>query len=244
MLRAKQIETFYGDIQALKGVSLEVGRGEIVTMVGSNGAGKTTLLNTISGILKTSKGKILFEDLDITDCTASQRVSVGITQVPEGRHVFPTLTVKDNLILGAFIRIKGGHEREVEKDYEAIFVLFPILKERRKQKAGTLSGGEQQMLSIGRALMAKPKLVLLDEPSMGLAPLIKKTIFTTIKELKMRGLTLLLVEQDSEAALSIADKGYVMQNGQIVLEDRSDRLLKNPQIREIYFGKSQIERGK
>ncbi len=243
MLTVREIETFYGDIQALKGVSLEVGRGEIVTLIGSNGAGKTTLLHTISGILKTSRGKILFEDLDITDYEPPQIVSIGITQVPEGRHVFPTLTVKDNLMLGAFLRIKEGYRKEVEKDYEMIFNLFPALTERRKQRAGTLSGGEQQMLSIGRAVMAKPKLLLLDEPSMGLAPLVKKNIFTTIKELKMKALTLLLVEQDSEAALSIADRGYVIQNGQIVLEDRSDRLLKDPQIREIYFGKSRIERG-
>jgi branched-chain amino acid transport system ATP-binding protein len=237
MLRGEQIETFYGYIRALRGVSIEVDAGEIVAIVGANGAGKTTLLMTISGIVLNSKGKVLFEGIDISECSPSKRVSMGISQVPEGRHVFPTLSLKDNLALGAFLRYKREGKEEIHKYYEVVFDLFPILRNRQKQKAGTLSGGEQQMVAIGRALMANPKLLLLDEPSMGLAPVLKEDIFSTIMELKSRSLTILLVEQDVAAALSIADRGYVLQNGQIIFQDTCDRLIRNPKVEETYLGR-------
>lgn len=236
MLETIQLEVFYGRIRSLKGVSISVNRNEIVTIIGSNGAGKSTLLKAISGIAERTKGKIFFKGIDISRHSTSQRVGMGISQVPEGRHIFPTLSVKDNLILGGFIRRKGGRKKDLHETYRNVLELFPVLENREMQKAGTLSGGEQQMLSIGRALMSDPKLLLLDEPSMGLAPIIKTAIFKTLEKLRENSLTMLLVEQDAELALSISDRGYVLQNGEIVLEDTREKLIANSRIKDIYFG--------
>jgi len=215
MLRLEAVSTYYGELHALSKVSIKVLQGEIVALVGSNGAGKTTLLKTISGILTPREGYILFQGRDISNMSPQKRVEIGICQVPEGRHVFPTLSVQDNLRMGAYRRYYRNSKNKIEKDFEFVYGLFPILKERRKQIGGTLSGGEQQMLSIGRALMSKPNLLLLDEPSMGLAPLLIKAIFKVLRQLKGEGLTLLLVEQNIEISLSIADRGYVLRTGEV-----------------------------
>lgn len=236
MLETRNLEVFYGNIRSLKSVSISVNSAEIVTIIGSNGAGKTTLLKAISGTTPNVRGKIYFEGVDITHYSTSRRVEMKISQVPEGRHVFPTLSVKDNLILGGYIRLSKGLKKEVADAYKHVVELFPVLKAREKQQGGTLSGGEQQMLTIGRALMADPKLLLLDEPSMGLAPILKELIFETLKKLRQISLTMLLVEQEAESALSIADKGYVLQNGDMVLEDTGEHLLNNPRIKEAYLG--------
>ncbi|MFC4183410.1 ATP-binding cassette domain-containing protein [Saccharococcus thermophilus] len=233
MLQVESIDVFYGNIQALKGVSLEVKKGEIVTLIGANGAGKSTLLKTISGLLKPKKGDILYEGKSIAGKAAQTIVKQGISHVPEGRRIFANMTVEENLELGAFLRKdKPG----IQQDFEKVYQLFPRLYERRKQLAGTLSGGEQQMLAIGRALMARPRLLLLDEPSMGLAPLLVKTIFRIIEEINSFGTTILLVEQNANMALSIADRAYVIESGRVVLSGTAQELNASEQVKKAYLG--------
>lgn len=233
MLKVEGINVYYGNIQALKGVSLEVNKGEIVTLIGANGAGKSTLLKTISGLLKPKQGEILFENQTIGGKAAQGIVKMGISQVPEGRRVFANMSVEENLELGAFLRKdKAG----IKEDFNKVFDLFPRLQERRKQHAGTLSGGEQQMLAMGRALMARPKLLLLDEPSMGLAPLLVKTIFRIISEINETGTTILLVEQNAHMALSIANRAYVIETGRVVLSGSAEELHASEQIKMAYLG--------
>lgn len=233
MLKVEGISVYYGAIQALKNVSLEVEEGSIVTLIGANGAGKTTSLKTISGILKPRTGKITFKGQDITRTPAQQIVGLGISQVPEGRRVFPSMSVMENLEMGAYLRRdKSG----ILQDFDTVFERFPRLLERKKQLAGTLSGGEQQMLAIGRALMSRPQLLLLDEPSMGLAPLLVKEIFSIIKDINEKGTTVLLVEQNANMALSIADKAYVLETGQIVLAGPAGELARSPQVKKAYLG--------
>ena len=241
MLRVRNITTYYGRIQILKGVSIHVGEGEIVALIGANGAGKTTLINAISGVLRIWEGSIQFSGRDIHNFSPEKVVKRGVSQVPEGRMVFAPLTVEDNLRLGAYVRYRAREREEIEEDMATIYELFPVLRERWKQQAGTLSGGEQQMLSLGRALMARPELLLLDEPSLGLAPLVASEIFRTISKLRDRGVTILLVEQNARAALSLADRGYVLETGQVVLQDRADRLLENKEIQRAYLGKGKKE---
>lgn len=233
MLKINEIDVFYGNIQALKGVSLNVNEGEIVTLIGANGAGKTTLLQTISGLIKPKKGTIEYMGKEIQGRPAQQIVRNGISHVPEGRRVFANMTVEENLDLGAFLR---KDTKEIKKDLEKVYELFPRLYERKKQQAGTLSGGEQQMLAIGRALMSKPKLLLLDEPSMGLAPLLVKTIFEIIEEINQNGTTILLVEQNAHMALSVAQRAYVIETGRVVVSGTSEELQQSAQIREAYLG--------
>jgi len=233
MLEVIGIDNFHGNIQALRGVSLTVAEGEIVSLIGSNGAGKTTTLMSISGVTPPRSGVIRFAGADITRLPAEKIVAQGLTQVPEGRMIFPRLTVLENLMMGAYLRRdKAG----VAGDIEHVYELFPVLLERRHQFGGTLSGGEQQMLAIGRALMARPKLLLLDEPSLGLAPLFVEHIFSIIKRLNRDGATILLVEQNAQMALQIADRGYVLETGRIVLEGKASELLENPQVRAAYLG--------
>lgn len=233
MLRVENLHVSYGNVEALHGIDLEVKEGEIVTLLGANGAGKSTTLNTISGLLKPSQGRVLLKDIEISKLEAHEIVSLGVAQVPEGRRVFSTLTVQENLNLGAFTVLD---EKTIKKNLDWIFSLFPRLKERRKQLAGTLSGGEQQMLAIARGLMANPKILLLDEPSLGLAPILVKSIFATIKEINKSGVTVLLVEQNAKAALKLAHRGYVLEVGNIVLADTSENLLQNPEVRKAYLG--------
>lgn len=233
ILQVRDVHTYYGNIHALKGLSLSVSRGEIVTLIGNNGAGKTSMLNTISGILTPKEGEIIFEDERIGGLPPHQIVRLGISQVPEGRKIFARLTVKENLEMGAFTRKVGSG---IRKDMRSVFELFPRLEERRRQIAGTLSGGEQQMLAIGRALMARPRLLILDEPSMGLAPLLVESIFDTLVNINADGTTVLLVEQNAMAALSIAGYGYVMETGRIVVEGDSTSLLENSEVRRAYLG--------
>jgi branched-chain amino acid transport system ATP-binding protein len=233
ILQVSDVHTYYGNIQALKGLSLIVGRGEVVTLIGNNGAGKTSMLNTISGLLKPKEGEITFEGERIDSISPHRIVRLGISQVPEGRKIFARLTVTENLEMGAFTRKNGSH---ISKDMRAVFELFPRLEERRTQIAGTLSGGEQQMLAIGRALMARPRLLILDEPSMGLAPILVESIFETIVNINRDGTTILLVEQNAMAALSIANYGYVLETGKIVLEGDGASLLDDPQVRKAYLG--------
>jgi branched-chain amino acid transport system ATP-binding protein len=232
MLALEGLRSRYGRIEVIHGVSLAVNEGEIVTLVGSNGAGKTTLLRAISGVQPTCGGSIRFAGETMDALPAHQRVMRGIVQVPEGRQVFTPLSVEDNLRLGAFRRT----DDEVETDLEQIYVTFPLLAEKRRAPAGSLSGGQQQMLAIGRALMARPKLVLLDEPSMGLAPALVEQIFAIICDLKARGLTTLLVEQNANAALAVADRGYVMETGRIVMSGLGKDLLDNPRVQSAYLG--------
>ncbi len=233
MLEVKNLHTYYGNIQALKGISLKVDQGEIVTLIGANGAGKTTILRTISGLIKPRKGSVILNGEDISNVPAHELVYKGIAMVPEGRGVFAKLTVKENLEMGAFSRKAGSGIRD---DLDHIFTLFPRLKERRKQIAGTLSGGEQQMLATGRALMAKPTLLLMDEPSMGLAPILVEGIFETIVNINKEGTTVLLVEQNALMALSVASRGYVLQTGEIVIADSSENLEKNEMVQKAYLG--------
>ena len=233
MLELKSIDVFYGNIHALKNICLKVNHGEIVTLVGANGAGKSTTLKTISGRLKPKRGEILFNGGSINELNASDIVKLGISHVPEGRRIFANMTVMENLEMGAFIR---DDSKNIEEDYEKVFSLFPRLNERRKQIAGTLSGGEQQMLAIGRALMSKPKLLLLDEPSMGLAPLIVKEIFSIIKNINALGTTVLLVEQNANMALNIANRAYIIKNGVIELEGDPKVLLNDESIKKAYLG--------
>jgi branched-chain amino acid transport system ATP-binding protein len=234
LLRVDNVHTFYGNIHALKGVSVQVEQGEIVTLIGSNGAGKSTLLKTISGLLRPREGEIHLQDQRIDRVPPHKIVEMGVCQSPEGRRIFPRMTVRENLDMGAFSR----RDAEIGADLERVFVLFPRLKERVAQIAGTLSGGEQQMLAIGRALMSRPKVLLLDEPSMGLAPILVETIFGVIKEINQTGTTILLVEQNALMALSIASRGYVLQTGEIILEDAAKALAQNEIVRKAYLGET------
>lgn len=236
MLVVENVDTFYGAIQALRGVSLTVKQGEIVTIIGANGAGKSSLLKTIAGVLKPRSGTIGLNDAPIAGLRPAEIVRRGISLVPEGRQVFPGLAAEDNLMLGAFAR--RASRRECDEDIQSIYALFPRLAERRKQQAGTLSGGEQQMLAIGRSLMSKPKLLLLDEPSLGLAPLLVEAIFDALQRLNQQDLTLLLVEQNATLALELAHRAYVLKNGQVILHDTGAALLANPAISEAYLGTS------
>jgi branched-chain amino acid transport system ATP-binding protein len=233
ILHVRALHTYYGNIHALQGVSLAVCQGEIVTLIGSNGAGKSTLLNTIAGLLRSRAGEIRFNGERIERLPPHKIVSLGISQVPEGRRIFSRLTVMENLEMGAFLREKAS---ALKKDMEAMFALFPRLKERRRQVAGTLSGGEQQMLAIGRALMARPRLLLLDEPSMGLAPIVVESIFENIQKINRAGTPVLLVEQNALMAFQIASRGYVMQSGRIALEDETRVLQENDTVKRLYLG--------
>jgi branched-chain amino acid transport system ATP-binding protein len=235
MLTLTNIHTFYGPIEALKDINIEVKQGEIVCLIGSNGAGKSTTLMTISGILKPSSGSIQFEGKTINGIPPHRIVKMGISQVPEGRRIFPKLTVKENLEMGAYTKFKV-QSLKFKVQLDKIYELFPVLKERHKQLGGTLSGGEQQMLAIGRALMSSPKLLLLDEPSLGLAPIIVSKIFKTIKEVNREGVTVLLVEQNARAALKLSNRGYVLENGKIILEGKGEDLLSNEQVKKAYLG--------
>jgi len=234
MLELKHIDTYYGNIQALRDVNIKVGEGEIITLIGANGAGKTTTLMTICGMVPPRNGEVLFEGRIINGVSPDKVVSQGICQVPEGRLIFPDLTVQENLDMGAFLRSdKDG----ISSDQDKVFGLFPILKERRRQLGGTLSGGEQQMLAISRALMARPKVLLLDEPSLGLAPLIIRQIFDIIKQINIESnTTIFLVEQNANQALKVAHRGYVMENGRITLQDSCDKLLANDEVKKAYLG--------
>jgi branched-chain amino acid transport system ATP-binding protein len=232
LLEVKDIHTHYGAIEALKGVSLDVDEGEVVTLIGSNGAGKSTTLRSISGLTPASSGHVTFGGQDITRVPAHEIVSYGIALAPEGRHCFPRMTVRENLDLGAYHR-RGV---EVAADLDRIFALFPRLHEREKQKAGTMSGGEQQMLAIGRALMARPKLLMLDEPSMGIAPILVQRIYETIGEINKAGVTILLVEQNANYALEISQRGYVLETGRVVLANDSDLLRDDPEVQRAYLG--------
>lgn len=233
MLKVDAINVYYDAIHALKDVSIHVDEGDIVSLIGANGAGKSTTLKTISGLLRAASGSIVFKGNDISGVAAQDIVKLGISQVPEGRRVFSALTVLENLEMGAFLR---RDKKQIALDLRTIFDRFPRLEERRKQMAGTLSGGEQQMLAIGRALMAKPQLLLLDEPSMGLAPLLVREIFEIIKEINEKGTTILLVEQNANMALSIADRAYVLETGEIVLQGTGQELLASEQVKEAYLG--------
>jgi len=232
-LAVENLDVYYGAVHALKGVSLHVEAGEVVTLIGANGAGKTTLLRTISGIVPARSGRITFEGKDITKLPAHEIVGLGVSQSPEGRMVFANLSVEDNLELGAYRR----RDREgIKKDREQVYQLFPRLLERRRQLSGTLSGGEQQMLAMGRALMSRPKVLLLDEPSLGIAPLLVRDIFKTIGEINRQGTTVLLVEQNAHMALGIAQRGYVLETGRVVLEDTAAALAANDEVRAAYLG--------
>ncbi len=241
MLTIRNLKSYYGRMQALKGVSLHVEEGEVVSLIGANGAGKTTLLNSIVGLVSSRTGQILFSDTDIIQRNPRQIIRMGVSLVPEGRQLFAPLTVIENLILGAYQRYRKDKKSEIKSDLEKVFVLFPILKERKSQIAGTLSGGEQQMLAIGRSLMARPKLILMDEPSMGLAPLITTQIFQIISELHKQGTTILLVEQNAEAALRISSRAYVIETGRVVLQGMSQELLHNQEVRRAYLGREYKE---
>ena len=234
LLEVRNLETFYGPIMAIRGVSLEVHKGQVVTVLGANGAGKTTLLKTISGIMDPEKGQILFEGEEIQGKEPHQIVRRGIVQVPEGREVFPLLTVEENLALGAYTRTDRA---EIARDRDMVFSYFPILAERRLQEAGTLSGGQQQMLAIGRGLMLRPKIMLLDEPSLGLSPLLTQEIFAILKRLNSdEGVTMMLVEQNAAVALDLADHGYVMELGRIVMADTAEKLAASEDIQSFYLG--------
>jgi branched-chain amino acid transport system ATP-binding protein len=232
LLEVSGIHTFYGAIEALKGVSLTVGEGEVVTLIGSNGAGKSTTLRSISGLTHAASGSVTFDGDDITRVDAHEIVTRGIALSPEGRHCFPRMTVRENLDLGAYRR----RDAKVASDMERVFALFPRLKEREKQKAGTMSGGEQQMLAIGRALMAAPRLLLLDEPSLGIAPILVDQIYETIAEIARSGMAILLVEQNANRALAAASRGYVLETGRVVLADASASLQVNPEVQKAYLG--------
>jgi branched-chain amino acid transport system ATP-binding protein len=233
LLEVGDIHTFYGTIEALKGVSFEVEEGEIVTLIGSNGAGKSTTLRSISGLTPPKQGTIKFDGQEIAETPPQDIVGLGISQAPEGRHCFPRMSVRENLDLGGFLRRERS---SIEQDLERVYELFPRLKEREKQKAGTMSGGEQQMLAIGRALMASPKLLLLDEPSMGLAPILVERIYETIQEINRQGTTILLVEQNANYALEVSKRGYVLETGTVALADNSATLRDNPDVQKAYLG--------
>ena len=233
MLEVENIHSYYGNIHALKGISLTVDKGEIVTLIGGNGAGKTTTLRTITGIMKPREGKVTLEGENLDRYKAHQIVFKGIAMVPEGRRIFGRLTVSENLDMGAYTRTKS---QEIEEARDRVFKLFPRLKERKEQVAGTLSGGEQQMLATGRAMMGHPRILLLDEPSMGLAPVLVESIFETLQQINKEGVTILLVEQNALMALSIAHRGYVMQTGEIILSDKAEELKKNKTVQKAYLG--------
>jgi len=237
MLKIKNLDVYYGNLKVIRTISCHIRKGEIVSLIGANGAGKSTTLKTISGLLKPKSGEIIFENINITDTPPEKIVSEGCILVPEGRQLFGSMTVKDNLTLGAYNFLRQKKTYNLQKELDTIFARFPILEERKNQFAGTMSGGEQQMLAIGRALMAKPKLLMLDEPSTGLAPKIVKDILSSLVELKHQGLTILLVEQNANAALAISDRGYVMETGKIVLEGTKDELLNNGEVQRAYLGK-------
>lgn len=236
MLKIENLRAYYDTIPALKGVSIEVPEGEIVSIIGANGAGKSTLLKAISGLIKTQQGRIAYKDQDIAGHAANKIVALGISQVPEGRQIFAHLTVQDNINLGAYLYFKRRNRAEIAERMNEVYTLFPILKRRVKQIAGTLSGGEQQMLAIARALMGRPELLLLDEPSMGLAPLIVREIFEVIKKLNESGTTILLVEQNAKTALNVAKHAFVLETGEIVLEGLASDLLDDPKVKEAYLG--------
>ena len=232
LLEVDDIHTFYGNIEALKGISLTVEEGEVVTLIGSNGAGKSTTLRSISGLTAPREGSIRFDGKEIGETPPQDVVRLGISQSPEGRHCFQRMTVRENLELGAFLR----RDARITEDLDRVFELFPRLKERESQKAGTMSGGEQQMLAIGRALMAEPKLLLLDEPSMGLAPVLVERIYETVVEINRQGTTILLVEQNANFALEVSARGYVLETGTVALTDKSDALRDNPEVQKAYLG--------
>jgi branched-chain amino acid transport system ATP-binding protein len=233
VLKVEAIQTFYGAIQALKGISLEVFEGEIVTLIGANGAGKTTTLRSISGIVPPKIGSIIFQGRDITGVPGHEVAGMGIAHSPEGRRIFPRMTVLENLEMGAFTR---KDVVAIRADIDRVYELFPRLKERERQKAGTMSGGEQQMLAIGRALMARPRLLLLDEPSMGIAPILVDRIYETIEEINKQGTTILLVEQSANHALSVSTRGYVLATGKVKITDTSEKLKTNPEVQKAYLG--------
>jgi len=233
LLKLDNIKTYYGNIRALKGISIDVDEGEIVCLIGGNGAGKSTTLMTISGVLTPIEGDVLYNGRSIVSVRPDNIVKMGVCQVPEGRMIFPILTVMENLDLGSYTR---KDKEGVKEDFERVFHLFPVLYERRKQYGGTLSGGEQQMLAIARALMGRPKLLLLDEPSLGLAPILVDAIFETIRQIKDQGTTILLVEQNAQLALQFSDRGYVIETGKIVLEDTAKELLENENVKKAYLG--------
>ena len=233
MLKVTDLKVKYGMIEAIKGISFEVRDGEIVTMIGANGAGKTTTMHAISGLVKAAEGSIMLDDVELTKTPANKIVGMGLAQVPEGRRVFAEQTVEENLILGAYLR---KDKSKMAEDMEEVYQLFPRLKERRKQLAGTLSGGEQQMLAMGRALMAKPSILLLDEPSMGLSPLLVSEIFHIIREINDKGTTILLVEQNAKRALAIADRAYVLETGNITLEGTGEELANDERVQRAYLG--------
>ena len=233
LLKLDNIKTYYGNIRALKGITMDVDDGEIVCLIGANGAGKSTTLMTVSGVLTPVEGEVYYKDQQITAVRPDNIVQMGICQVPEGRLIFPLLTVRENLDLGAYLR----RDRDgVQKDFERVFRLFPVLRERRKQAGGTLSGGEQQMLAIARALMGRPNLLLLDEPSLGLAPILVDSIFDTVSQINKQGTTILLVEQNAQLALQYSNRGYVLETGEITLSDTSENLLENEEVRKAYLG--------
>jgi branched-chain amino acid transport system ATP-binding protein len=234
LLQIQNLHTYYGHVHALKGLDLEVEEGEIVSLVGANGAGKTTTLRTISGLIAPREGRIILDDEDITETPAHRIVEAGISHAPEGREIFSTLTVNENLNMGAYVL--GGDSQTIEKNRQRVFDLFPRLEERKNQLGGTLSGGEQQMLTIGRALMAHPRVLMLDEPSLGLAPMLVKAIFKTIGEINERSVTVLLVEQNARAALKIADRAYVLETGRVVLSGSASNLLRDERVRKAYLG--------
>jgi len=233
LLEVQDLKVSYGGIQALKGISLTIAQGELVTLIGSNGAGKTTTLKALAGLLHPASGKVDYQQQSLLHVPAHQRVASGISLVPEGRGIFARLTVEENLLMGAYVR---SDKAETATDLERQYALFPRLAERRSQLAGTLSGGEQQMVAMSRALMSHPTLLMLDEPSMGLAPLMVEKIFETIRDISAQGVTILLVEQNAKLALEVSQRGYVMESGEITLTDDSDRLLANPKVREAYLG--------
>jgi branched-chain amino acid transport system ATP-binding protein len=236
MLEISNLHVKYGAIAALKGISLSVDKGQIVTIIGANGAGKSTLLRAVSGLIRVAEGTVIFDGTDLTNMSAHKVVKFGISHAPEGRMIFANLSVKENLEMGAYPR---SNKAEIVRDLERVFLLFPRLKERLKQSGGTLSGGEQQMLAIGRALMARPRMLLLDEPSLGIGPILVKAIFATITEInKELGMTILLVEQNAHQALKIADYGYVLETGHITLEGRASDIAKNEQVRKAYLGEN------
>jgi len=233
MLEIKDLEVYYGMIQAIKGISFEVNEGEVIALIGANGAGKTTTLHTISGLIAPKKGTVMFEGKEITKMPAHRIVSYGMAHVPEGRRVFASLSVLQNLKLGAYTR---SSKEEIEESLQMVYTRFPRLEERKNQLAGTLSGGEQQMLAMGRALMSKPRIILMDEPSMGLSPIFVNEIFDIIKQVSAGGTTVLLVEQNAKKALSIADRGYVLETGKIVLEGKAEELLNDESVKKAYLG--------
>jgi len=236
MLKIVGLNAAYESIQVLKNISLKVPKGKVVSIIGANGAGKSTLLKSISGLMKISKGNIFYKDKDIAGMPANRIVGLGISQVPEGRQIFAHLSVLDNIHLGAYLYFKRNNRLEIKQRVDRIYEIFPILETRSKQIAGTLSGGEQQMLAIARALMARPELLLLDEPSMGIAPLILREIFNVIQQLNESGTTILLVEQNARAALKVAHHSYVLERGEIVMEGMAGELLHNPRVKEVYLG--------